>query len=70
MAFKNKEDLYHYDEKWKAENTFRFSVRLQRSTDADLIERVEKATSMQGELKRLARLGIEYEALLKEQQNQ
>lgn len=53
-------------ERWKAANTFHFSVRLQNRTDADLIERIEAAPSKQGELKRLARLGIEYERLQKE----
>lgn len=48
-------------ERWKAENTYLFSVRLQNSTDADLIERLKEAPSRQGELKRLARLGIAYE---------
>lgn len=55
-------------ERWKAANTFHFSVRLQNRTDADLIERIEAAPSKQGELKRLARLGIEYERLQKEGQ--
>lgn len=55
-------------ERWKAENTYLFSVRLQNSTDADLIERLKEAPSRQGELKRLARLGIEYERLQKEGQ--
>ena len=53
-------------ERWKAANTFHFSVRLQNRTDADLIERIEAAPSKQGELKRLARLGIEYEKKMKE----
>lgn len=55
-------------ERWKANNTYLFSVRLQNSTDADLIERLKEAPSRQGELKRLARLGIEYERLQKEGQ--
>ena len=48
-------------ERWKANNTYLFSVRLQNSTDADLIERLKQAPSRQGELKRLARLGMEHE---------
>lgn len=61
MAFKDKEALYRYDEKWKAENTFHFSIRLQNKTDADLIERINAAESKAGELKKLARMGIQYE---------
>jgi hypothetical protein len=57
-------------ERWKAENTYLFSVRLQNSTDADLIERLKEAPSRQGELKRLARLGIEYERILNEQKTE
>lgn len=53
---------------WEKANTYLFSVRLQNSTDADLIERLKEAPSRQGELKRLARLGIEYERLQKEGQ--
>lgn len=64
----SKKKAQETNEKWKAENTYLFSVRLQNSTDADLIERLKEAPSRQGELKRLARLGIEYERLQKEGQ--
>lgn len=47
--------------RWEASNTLHFSVRLQNSTDADIIERIEAAPSRQGEIKRLVRLGIAYE---------
>lgn len=63
---RDKEKRQEWDNKWKAENTYLFSVRLQNSTDADLIERLKEAPSRQGELKRLARLGMEYEKLQKE----
>lgn len=53
---------------WQKENTTQFTIRLQNSTDADLIERLKEAPSRQGEIKRLVRLGIEYERLQKEGQ--
>ena len=46
---------------WEKANTYLFSTRLQRTTDADIIEKLEAAESRQGELKRLVRLGIAYE---------
>ena len=46
---------------WQKENTTQFTIRLQNNTDSDLIERIQAAPSRQGELKRLARLGMEYE---------
>ena len=46
---------------WEKKNTYFFTSRLQNSTDADLIERLEAAPSRQGEMKRLMRLGILYE---------
>lgn len=60
MARKTK---YYSDAKaeWEKANTYLFSVRLQRSTDADIIEKLEAAESRQGEVKRLVRLGIAYE---------
>lgn len=51
---------------WEKKNTYFFTSRLQNSTDADLIERLEAAPSRQGEMKRLMRLGIAYEKLQKE----
>ena len=60
MARKTK---YYSDAKaeWEKTNTYLFSTRLQRTTDADIIEKLEAADSRQGELKRLVRLGIAYE---------
>ena len=60
MARKTK---YYSDAKaeWEKANTYLFSVRLQRTTDADIIEKLEAAESRQGEVKRLVRLGIAYE---------
>ena len=51
---------------WEKQNTYLFSVRLQNSTDADIIERIQAAPSRQGEIKRLVRLGIAYEKLQRE----
>ena len=48
-------------ERWKANHTLIFSTRLQYTTDADIIEKLEAAESRQGEVKRLVRLGIAYE---------
>ena len=58
-----KRSKYYSDAKaeWEKKNTFFFAARLQNSTDADLIERLEAAPSRQGEMKRLMRLGILYE---------
>lgn len=56
--------------RWEASNTLHFSVRLQNSTDADIIERIEAAPSRQGEIKRLVRLGLEYERILNEQKTE
>lgn len=60
MARKTK---YYSDAKaeWEKANTYLFSTRLQHTTDADIIEKLEAAESRQGELKRLVRLGIAYE---------
>ena len=46
---------------WKKANTVIFSIRLQNSTDADIIERLAGAKSRQGEVKKLIRLGMEAE---------
>lgn len=64
----NSKKQQEYDAQWKKENTVLYGVRLQRSTDADIIEILENAKSKQGEVKRLMRLGIEYERLQKEGQ--
>jgi len=65
MTEEKRKQYQKVKEKWKSENTFHFSVRLQNTTDADLIERISACPSKQGELKRLARLGIEYEKKMK-----
>lgn len=55
---------------WQKENTTQFTIRLQNSTDADIIEKLEAAESRQGEVKRLMRLGLEYERILNEQKTE
>ena len=57
-------------ERWKAKHTLIFSIRLQYTTDADIIEKLEEAESRQGEVKRLIRLGLEYERILNEQKTE
>lgn len=47
------------DEEWKKKNTVCYSLRLNRNTDADVIERINKQPSMQGYIKRLVREDIE-----------
>ena len=61
MAFKDKSMQQAYDEKWKQENTVHFTMRFQKSTDADIIEYIKNAQTRQGEIKRLIRLGMAYE---------
>lgn len=61
MAFKDKSMQQAYDEKWKQENTLHFTMRFQKSTDADIIEYIKNAQTRQGEIKRLIRLGMAYE---------
>jgi hypothetical protein len=44
---------------WTKENTTRFGLKLQNSTDADIIERLKQQESMQGYIKELIRRDIE-----------
>lgn len=53
-----------YMDEWQKKNTIIFSIRLQNTTDADLIEWLADKPSRQGEIKRLMRIAI---ALEKEQ---
>lgn len=59
----NKKQLA-YDAEWKKKNTVLIGMRLQKSTDADIISAIENSKSKQGELKRLIRLGLAYETVL------
>lgn len=44
--------------KWVQENTVHFGFRLQRRTDADILEKLESVPSKQGYIKRLIREDI------------
>lgn len=44
--------------KWVQENTVHFGMRLQRRTDADILEKLESVPSKQGYIKRLIREDI------------
>lgn len=48
------------EKKWKAENTVLLAVRLQKSTDADLVAWMEEhgGSSKAAEIKRLMRIAI------------
>ena len=46
---------------WMKENTVHIGMRLQKSTDADILAALEGAESKQGEIKRLMRIAIEIE---------
>ena len=46
------------DQEWKKKNTVMIAMRLQKSTDADLIAYLNGKESRQGEIKRLLRLAI------------
>ena len=47
------------NDEWKMQNTIIFSMRLQKSTDADLLAWLnEHGESRQGEIKRLMRIAI------------
>lgn len=66
--FKDKKKQREWDEAYKKENTRLMSVRLHNVHDADILDAISKGKTRQGELMRLARLGIEYERLQKEGQ--
>lgn len=57
----DKENQRRVNQAWKEQHTISFGVRLNRNTDADIIDKLEGAASRQGELKRLVRLGIKAE---------
>ena len=58
------------NQRWKKENTVLVSLRLQRKTETDIIDALQNGDgSMQSRLRHLLRLGIQYEQMLKEQNN-
>lgn len=46
---------------WTKKNTTYFGIKLQNSTDADILAALDGADSKQGEIKRLLRIAIEIE---------
>lgn len=59
MAYNPKYNAY-IDE-WSKENAVRISMKLMKSTDADILAYLEGKPSKQGEIKRLVRLAMEIE---------
>ena len=58
------------NENWKKENTIQLSLRLMKKTEADIIEALENSDkSRRARFLELLRLGIQYEQILKEQNN-
>lgn len=46
---------------WTKKNTTYFGIKLQNSTDADILAALDGAESKQGEIKRLLRVALEME---------
>ena len=59
--YKDKAKQYEWDAAYKKENTRLIGLRMHNVHDADILSIVRNADSIQGELKRLIRLGILYE---------
>lgn len=59
--YKDKQKQYEWDASYKKENTRLIGLRMHNVHDADILSIVRNADSIQGELKRLIRLGILYE---------
>lgn len=55
---KSPRERNQYIETWQREHIKRITVKLNKSTDADIIERLEHESSVQGYLKRLVREDI------------
>ena len=68
--FKDKKKQREWDEAYKKENTRLMSVRFHNVHDADILAAIAKGKTRQGELMRLARLGLEYERILNEQKTE
>lgn len=45
------ENKYEAQERYDAQNTKRYNIKLNRKTDADIIEYLERVPSMQGAIK-------------------
>lgn len=50
---------YAPQEKYSAENTVRFSLKLNKKTDADILEWLKNKPSKQGAIKQAVRAGID-----------
>lgn len=61
--YKDKAKQYEWDAAYKKENTRLIGLRMHNVHDADILSIVRNADSIQGELKRLIRLGIAYEKI-------
>ena len=59
-----------YDAKWKKENTVLIGLRLQYNHDMDILQAADRGESRQAEIKRLVRLGLEYERILNEKKTE
>ena len=66
--YKDKSKQREWDEAYKKENTRMLTMRFHKQHDADILAAIEKAQTMQGEIKRLVRLGIAYEKMMKEEE--
>lgn len=66
--YKDKAKQYEWDAAYKKENTRLIGLRMHNVHDADILSIVRNADSIQGELKRLIRLGIAYEKMMKEEE--
>ena len=67
MPYKDIKKRREKDEEYKKENTRLIGLRMHNVHDADILSIVRNADSIQGELKRLIRLGIAYEKMMKEE---
>jgi len=55
-------DRSKYLQQWQKENTVVVSVRLFRTTDADILEAIGKGSGRSTEIKRLVRLGMKVDS--------
>jgi hypothetical protein len=70
MPYKDAKKRREKDEEYKRENTRLIVMRMHNKYDADILSVAGAAESIQGELKRLIRLGIQYDKILNEQKTE
>jgi len=58
MPYKDKEKMKAYQSRWHKDNTKGFYIRLSKSTDADIINRLAGLDNKQGYIKELIRADI------------